>query len=323
MGDTNVDDVPDSRSARAPAPGIVCLGESMVLVTPAASTPLREATQAWLRVAGAESNTAQYLADLGHRVTWVSRVGADPLGERIVSEIAASGVGTRAVVRDPGAPTAVYFKDPAPEKTDVYYYRTGSAASRLSPRDLDAVDLSAGPLAYTSGVTVALSASCAEAVSVLFDRTREAGGVRAFDVNHRAGLWNTGEASTALLDTARRADIVLVGLDEAAVLWGTASPDDVRDLIGGPARLIVKDADVGATLFDETGRHFEPAEKVEVVEPVGAGDAFAAGYLSALLAGAPPGACLRLGHRTAALALGSTADHVDASHLRALREVRS
>ncbi|MEK8143434.1 PfkB family carbohydrate kinase [Streptomyces sp. M10(2022)] len=108
--DADVDVVPDSRSARSPAPGIVCFGESMVLVAPPASTPLREAKGAELRVAGAESNTAQYLADLGHRVAWVSRVGADPLGERIVSEISASGVDTRAVIRDPGAPTAVFFR---------------------------------------------------------------------------------------------------------------------------------------------------------------------------------------------------------------------
>ncbi|MEK8143433.1 PfkB family carbohydrate kinase [Streptomyces sp. M10(2022)] len=97
---------------------------------------------------------------------------------------------------------------------------------------------------------------------------------------------------------------------------GTTSPDDVRDVVGASGRLIVKDAEVGATLFDGAARCFEPADKVEVVEAVGAGDAFAAGYLSALLSGAEPGACLRLGHRTAALALGSVADHVDASHLR-------
>ena len=90
-----------------------------------------------------------------------------------------------------------------------------------------------------------------------------------------------------------------------------------------PARLVVKDAAVGATAFDGTDRHFEPAEHVDVVEAVGAGDAFAAGYLSALLRGAGPAARLRLGHRVAALALGSVADHVDARGLRGAVEVGS
>lgn len=323
VGDTHVAVDSDSRSTHAPAPDVVCLGESMVLVAPPASTPLRSATEAQLRVAGAESNTAQYLADLGHRVSWVSRLGDDPLGERVVSEVAASGVDTRAVVRDPAAPTAVYFKDPGPEGTRVHYYRAGSAASRMSAADLDAVAFRDVRVGYTSGVTVALSDSCAEAVSALFARTQRAGGLRVFDVNYRRALWSSNEAARVLREVARQADVVLVGLDEAAALWGTAAPEDVRELIGATGQLVVKDGEVGATLFDGPDRWFQPAAEVEVVEPVGAGDAFAAGYLSALLHGAEPDERLRLGHRTAELALGSVADHVDASGLRGMREVAS
>ena len=120
----------------------------------------------------------------------------------------------------------------------------------------------------------------------------------AFDVNHRAALWAPGAAASALLPLARRADLVFVGLDEAECLWHTATADDVRALLPEPTTLVVKDGDVGATEFRRAAgadhRTFVPAIPTEVVEAVGAGDAFAAGYLAALLQGADAAARLRV-----------------------------
>jgi 2-dehydro-3-deoxygluconokinase len=153
---------------------VACVGESMALVTPDPAAPLARGGPMRLEVAGAESTVACYLAQLGIAAAWVSRVGADPLGDLLRATIAGWGVDTSAVVVDPDAPTGVFFKDPGGPSTRVYYYRTGSAASRLGlgTRVPEAV------LTHLSGITPALSESCA----VLVDRLL--GGRRCgFDVN--------------------------------------------------------------------------------------------------------------------------------------------
>ncbi len=301
---------------------VLCVGESMVLLTPPQGIRLGEAGAVGVRVAGAESTVAQYLSDLGHSVVWGSRVGNDPLGDRVVAEISGSGVDVRFVERDPVAPTGVFFKDHGAESTRVYYYRQGSAAARIDPEFIERLTDAVGQVrvVHLSGVTPALSADCAAASQTLFNRARAGGALCSFDVNYRPGLWSSREAAGTLLDLARSADLVFVGLDEAQRVWGNdlADAEAVRALIDTPATLVVKNAEVGAMLFE--GRNpgvFVPAPPVQVVEPVGAGDAFAAGVLSGRLREFTAHEQLLLGHRLAAVALQSVEDHADASALRA------
>jgi 2-dehydro-3-deoxygluconokinase len=134
----------------------------------------------------------------------------------------------------------------------------------------------------------------------------------SFDINYRPALWDDQETAAAtLLALARGADIVLVGLDEAQALWGDAlkTPTDVRNLLPDPHILVVKDAAKAASAFTGNDTVTVPALSVNVVEPVGAGDAFAAGFLTGLLRDEPPSRALRLGHLTAAAALQVTSDH--------------
>jgi 2-dehydro-3-deoxygluconokinase len=291
-------------------PEVLCLGETMALVAPVTSTPLTEAELFRLDAGGAESTVALYLRELGHRSAWASRIGDDPLGRRVVRTVAAHGVDVTWVRTDPAAPTGVYFKDPAPGGTRVHYYRSGSAASRMSPADLAGLPLDRVALLHVTGITAALSPSCRALVEAALDRPRAGGQLVSFDVNHRPGLWSTAEAGPVLNGLAGRADIVFVGQDEAAALWGTTTPQAVRELIGAPQRLVVKDGPVGATEFRGPDTAFVPAPAVDVVEPVGAGDAFAAGHLSGVLRGLDPAACLAGGHRLAGRALSSTVDFV-------------
>lgn len=302
--------------ASAAYPEVVTLGECMVLLVPPAGQALTDAETLDVHCAGAESTVALYLADLGHSVAWVSRVGEDPWGDRVLRVLARSGVGVDHVLRDPDAPTGVFFKDTGTGR--VHYYRHGSAASRLRPDDLLDVPVESARAVHVSGITPALSPSAAETTRRLFERSAAAGVVRSLDVNFRPGLWAASEAAPALLDFAGRADLVFVGRDEAHTLWGTTDAEDIRSLLGRGHDLVVKDADVGATIFPRGSDHrfFVAAPAVTVVEPIGAGDAFAAGYLAAWLRGASPENRLALAHRVAGLALGSTGDHVDATALR-------
>jgi 2-dehydro-3-deoxygluconokinase len=285
----------------------VCAGESMVLVTPDPPRPLADGGPARIDVAGAESTVACYLARLGATVAWASRVGDDPFGVLVRNQLGGYGVDTALVEVDPAAPTGVFFKDPG-VRTRVYYYRTGSAASRLGPELWDRPELAGCRLVHLSGITPALSERCAALVDRALTGRPIPDARYSFDVNYRPALWPPERAAPVLAGLAGSADTVFVGLDEAGRLWGTRTPDQVRALLPAPRTLVVKDGPVGATSYGPAGTTFVPAPRVAVVEPVGAGDAFAAGYLSGLLRDLPEPARLRLGHLVAAATLRVTGD---------------
>lgn len=292
---------------------MVCLGESMAQLAPDPPAPLGERPRLRLDTAGAEANVATWLAMLsgasgaGHRVAWRGRVGADSFGELVIGQLAAAGVDTSLVEIDPQAPTGLYVKDPAPGgSTRVHYYRRGSAASHMDRRMLDG--LTGARLVHLSGITAALSGSCADLVRhALVDRP-VAGALMSFDVNHRPGLWPASRAGPVLAELAAAADLVFVGRDEAQALWGATTAEEVREVLPGPATLVVKDGAGPATAFHGAQQYAVPALAVRVVEPVGAGDAFAAGYLWGVICNAAPVARLRLGHLLAGQALRVASD---------------
>src|SRR5690606_11752965 len=123
-----------------------------------------------------------------------------------------------------------------------------------------------------------------------------------------AQLWSGNDGVTELLRLARASDIVFVGRDEAEVLWGTSTASEVRDLIQSPAHLIVKDGGDRAHYYGKHGEATSAAPVIDVVEPVGAGDAFAAGWLSGWLRGIGAEERLRLGHLISSRVLASTTD---------------
>ncbi|WP_103888706.1 sugar kinase [Actinacidiphila yanglinensis] len=282
----------------------------MAAFVPAAGEGLAAADSVRVAVAGAESNTATYLAELGVPARWVSAVGADPLGTRVLAQVAACGVDVAGVRTDPARPTGLMVKDPGPEGTRVHYYRRGSAASALGPGVLAEPAVRDAALLHLTGITPALSETCRALVRQALDGPWPV----SFDVNFRPALWEGGaggEAPEVLRDLADRADLVLVGLDEAQALWGPriAAPADLRALLPGPRLLVVKDGPRAATAYDGKQACTVPARAVDVVEPVGAGDAFAAGFLAGLHRGEPLARALRLGHLTAGAALAVTSDH--------------
>lgn len=302
-----------SGSGRRPVAGpVTCIGETMAALVPEPTGPLDGAGLLGIRIAGAESNVAMYLADHGVPARWVSALGDDPFGRRIRAEVAASGVDVSGVRTDPDRPTGLLVKDPGTGSTRVHYYRRGSAASAMTPDLLDDEAVRSAGLIHLSGITPALSAGCRDLVTALLEPgLAERPCPVSLDVNYRAALWADGAAATVLLGLARRADITFVGLDEAQALWGEGLTDAaaVRDLLPQPPVLVVKDGARAATAFDGAGVHTVPARRVEVVEPVGAGDAFAAGFLAGLLRGEDTVRALRLGHLTAGAALRVPGDH--------------
>lgn len=293
---------------------VLCVGETMAVVTPAGSESLSKADECLLGFGGAESNVAAHLAEFGYRTGWASRVGEDPFGQRILGGLAARGVDVSFVTRDSTCPTGVYFKDPdLGHGARTLYYRAGSAASRMAPADSDAWQLEQTGWIHTSGINAALSAGCSALAEHLLVEAQAKGYKVSFDVNYRPALWNADVAGPRLLELAGMSYVVLVGLDEAETLWGCTAAEQVSDLLPGPRHLVIKDSATEAVEFvreenREERVHRMPAHRVDVVEPVGAGDAFAAGFLAGLLRGDKPADRLALGHSFAAWTLGTRAD---------------
>jgi 2-dehydro-3-deoxygluconokinase len=304
---------------RDEAPWAVCVGESMAVLLPDVTGPLETVGSFALSVGGAESNVACALRALGVPSAWVSRVGDDGFGRRLVNDLAARGVDASGVVVDPVLPTGLYVKEMIGSgRSRMHYYRKGSAASAMSPEMLAEPSvaglLAAARLVHLTGITPALSDTCLAMVRAVLDTDR-AGRLVSFDLNWRPSLWRDRDPGL-LRELVNAADIALLGADEAEAVFGTGDPQELRDLFPGPATVVVKDAERRVTALTADGETIsEVALAVEVVEPTGAGDSFAAGYLAGVLRGFDQRRSLRSGHLAAASALVAHGDVGEAGGL--------
>jgi 2-dehydro-3-deoxygluconokinase len=257
---------------------------------------MAEATRYLRTVAGAEANVAVGLVRLGRRVAYVGRVGADGLGTAIVRELRGQGVDVQHLSVDPDATTGIMIRelrDVGP--AEVTYRRAGAAGSRLGPEDVTAAArvIATARWLHLTGITPALSASAAAAQEAALERARAAGVTVSFDVNLRRRLWTEAQARPILESLARRASVVFGSLDELALIAGVADSVGVeavarRVLELGPERVVVKLGAEGAIEIardsDRTIVTRASAYPIaHVVDPVGAGDAFCAGYIAARL----------------------------------------
>ncbi len=292
---------------------VVTFGETMVLFTPQSNGPLRFVNQFGKTVAGAESNVAIALARLGHHVGWISRLGNDEFGLYIRNFIRGEGVDTSRVVFDEEHPTAVFFKErQVGQETKVYYYRKGSAASCLSPDDMDENYLAQARFLHLTGITPALSDSCLAAVEHAIRLAKKHGVTVVFDPNIRLKLWSKERARVVLNRIAGQADIVMPGIEEGLMLTGETTPEKIAQklLQQGAKAVVIKLGEQGAFYSKSDGlQEYVAGFPVEqVVDPIGAGDGFAAGFLSGLVRGWSYREAVRLGNRIGAYAVTVTGD---------------
>jgi 2-dehydro-3-deoxygluconokinase len=268
---------------------VVTFGESMVLYAPSERGTLESAPAYHASIGGAESNCAIGLARLGYSVGWVSRVGRDPFGARVLKTIRGEGVDVSRVQMCDSAPTGLMFKEPGPGNTTrVFYYRRQSAAAALRSEQFDSLS---SKYLFVTGITPALSDSNRKLTFELVERFRAAGTKVAFDPNMRFRLWSVSEARIVFLELARKCDILIPSLTEAEIMTGLKEDDGESMLDAlvslGPPQVVLKAGDKGAWYADGAERGFCPCRLVPEIDPVGAGDAFCAGLLSGLLDGQP------------------------------------
>ncbi len=269
----------------APDAQLVTMGETLAALTHSAITPLRHAQTLALSVGGSESNVAIGAARLGVRVAWIGRVGSDELGEMVLRELRAEGVRTLSR-RDVGRPTGVMVKARRTSQTaQVTYYRTGSAGSALDTSDVDTNVLQRADFFHTSAITVAVSPSAAAAVERSIEVCRAAGTSVSVDLNFRRALWSEPAARKQFRHLASQADMVFATEAEARIACGPAGVHELAEELAGlgGGRAVVKLGDRGAVASIDGQICTVPPIPVLAVDSVGAGDAFAAGYLAAMV----------------------------------------
>ncbi|QIG39411.1 sugar kinase [Microbacterium sp. 4R-513] len=307
---------------------VVTLGESMGLVRGAGIGSFTQIGSAEIDTGGAEGNVAIGLARLGVDVSWLGRVGDDSIGRRVIRDLRGEGVDVHAIV-DEAAATGLMLKEtPRAGSTVVSYYRAGSAGSRLTPSDLAGIELEHARLLHVTGVTLAISDSARATVFAAIERARAAGVRVSFDVNHRSRLWSTETARPVLREATALADILFAGDDEAAIVLDAETPpclEETAEALAslGPREVVLKHGAAGASAWLEGVLTSAPAVAVPVVDTVGAGDAFVAGYLSELLAEAPTEKRLGTATRTGAFACRHPGDWQGAARLAELAHLEA
>jgi 2-dehydro-3-deoxygluconokinase len=286
---------------------LVGFGEAMVLVTPPAGRSLATTATADLHVAGAELNVCAAAAILGLRAAFATRVGADPLGDRVRADAQRLGIQTELIVTETSYPTGVFFKEVQPDgERRVYYYRAGSAAAHLDIADADRVLAARPRMIVVSGITVAIGAGPRAAVRHLVG----GGPAIALDPNLRPALGDVATQAAALRDLLPSVDVLLLGADEAVHLFGTADPDAVfvAATTAGIGLTVLKAGPEGCYIEAAGGVVHLPTAATSIVDPVGAGDAFAGGFLAGYLSGRDPVACAQLGTAMAARVVATSGD---------------
>jgi 2-dehydro-3-deoxygluconokinase len=285
---------------------LVAFGETMIALAPPPGEIVRRTGYLLVDHAGAESNTCVGLARLGLRVAWVSRLGADAAGERILESLSGEGIDTQWVGRDPARPTGLMLKEPG---TGVRYYRSGSAASAMGPDALLGVPVAEARAVLVTGVT-ALIGSEPHAAALAF--LGSARGLRIVDPNLRTGLWGSDRRAELVRPLIDRCDLLLAGASELLELVGDGDDGSAKALAEraqsrGPREVVVRGAASVGVLTADGWQELE-IRRDDAVDPIGAGDAFNAGYIAVRLRGGPINEALRAGVRCGAAVTTSPSD---------------
>lgn len=293
---------------------VLTVGETMVVFSTRNNKSIVHSNSVDVSIAGAESNVATALARLDYRVRWISRVGEDFLGDKILNTLRGDGVDVNSVVKDPHYPTGVMVKQKKSLlDSEVLYYRSNSAATRLSEDNIDESWVKEAKIIHLTGITPALSHSCQAMMEKIIRLAKKHDKLISFDPNLRLKLWDMETAREVLLPMVKQCDIFLPNVHELKQLFAVEDKEEAMNHLRElkvPIS-VIKDGGNGAWLQqrDEKESEFIPAYKVEqVVDEIGAGDAFASGFLHGMLEQKSLIECVKLGHALAAFVISVAGD---------------
>ncbi len=236
---------------------------------------------------GDASNVAIAAARQGATTGVLMHVGTDAFGDDLMGLWRTEGVSTAAVTRNPKAPTGIYFVQHDEKGHSFSYRRAGSAASLMGPEDLPLEAIAQAKILHLSGISLAISASAADACFAAMRAARAAGVTVSLDLNLRKALWPTDRARAIIHAALAFTDIALPGMDDATELSGLADPEEiVRFYQGfGPRIVALTLAEDGALVAEGDALHTIPPRPAELVDASGAGDCFDGSFLARWCAG--------------------------------------
>jgi 2-dehydro-3-deoxygluconokinase len=280
---------------------VLALGEAMIEFNQARADDART----WLQGFGGDtSNMAIAAARLGARSGYVTRVGSDEFGRRLVELWTRERVATDGVAVDDAAPTGVYFVSHDVNGHAFSYLRAGSAASRMTPAALPIAVIRATRVLHLSGISQAISGSACDACFAAIDAARDAGASISYDTNLRLKLWPLARARAIVFETLRMTDWALPSLDDATHLFGTDDPARIVDAChqrGAPS-VVLKLGRDGCLASDGRRRQHLPGERVDALDATGAGDCFDGAFIARIVAGDDVFTAARFANAAAALA---------------------
>ena len=292
---------------------IVTIGETMVLLYGEDTTaPLRFGERLKLDFAGADSNFAIAMSRLGYRSAWISRLGDEPLGDLVMNAIGQEGVDVSQVIRDPTRSTGLYLKHhDATGVTRIQYYRRGSAASNLQPEDLNPDHFRDTRLVHLNGMTFALSESCARTMRRAVELALDSGAMISLDLNLRLQLWSIESAREAIGPVIQKSSAIFGTEEEFVDYFGVSDIEEALSaaIALGPRIAAAKMGPDGAVALVDGLRFAHGGYRAPaVVDVVGAGDGFDAGFLASYLRGLSPYECLRRANLCGACAVATPGD---------------
>jgi 2-dehydro-3-deoxygluconokinase len=263
---------------------VVTLGETMLRLSSPATQRLEQTAILNVDVAGAESNVAVALSRLGLQTGWISRLTANPLGRMVVNKIREQGVDVSGVLWTDEARVGTYYLEIGhpPRPNMVIYDRAHSAFSLIEVEEVDWDYIADARVLHLTGITPGLSPNCRTLIQRALEVARQVGQIVTFDLNYRAKIWSPEEAAGVLGELLPSVDILLSGREEVQTVFGVEGTTvDVaaalRDRFGIDL-VVLSEGERGAVAYDGKP-HLHEAYEVEIVDRVGAGDAFAAGFL--------------------------------------------
>ncbi len=294
--------------------GVLLIGEPMGLLMAQSEGPLDTATGYTLAVAGAELNVAIGLTRLEHPVSYVTKLGTDPFGKVVLHCLEQNHIDNDCVYYSKTNTTGFMLKSLVSQgDPEIFYYRKGSAASTLSPDDIDRIDFTGYRLFHMTGIFPALSPTTLHASFYAMEKARQAGLTITFDPNLRPQLWESQDDMIKTLNQlASISDYVFPGEGEGEILCKSRDPKVIADfyLNLGVKAVMVKVGSRGAYVADHQHQALIAGFPVKhVVDTVGAGDGFAAGAISGLLEGLSLEECARRGNAIGALQVMSRGDN--------------
>jgi 2-dehydro-3-deoxygluconokinase len=303
--------------AEIPQYDLVTLGETLLRLSPPGMQRLDQARMFDIGVGGSELNLGCALARLGRRVAWVSRLPQGPLGRIVDGEARRHGVDTRWVKWMPDSRQGLMFFEPgpAPRNARAIYDRKRSAASGMALGDApwDAL-IAASARVHLSGITPALGAGCRALVVEVAARAGAAAKPLSYDLNYRATLTSPEEARAVLDAVAPHLELLVVAERDAQHVLGfaVAGPTLAEAIASRYGTALVAltrppGSDTGDLLLANGELREAPRYPVEIVDRIGAGDAFVAGLLHGLLDG-DPDLAIRLASYLAAVGLATPGD---------------